>query len=104
MTTATMFCTPPKLAEETGLDVRTIREMCKKKILPSEIYNGRYHILHDRAIRILAKRAEEFEGHYRPEPSLVLEALRARERENKPAAKKRSAKQQLALDRLRGLA
>jgi hypothetical protein len=102
--TATMFCTPPKLAEETGLDVRTIREMCEKKILPSEIYKGRYHILYDKAIRILSKRAEEFEGHYRPEPSLVLEALRARERENRPATKKRSAKQQLALDRLRGLA
>lgn len=100
MSTKTMFCTPPKLSKETGLDVRVIREMCERKIIPCEIYNGRYHILHDRAIRILAKRAEEFEGHYRPERSAVLEAIRA----NRPANKKRSAKQQLALDRLRGLA
>ena len=95
-----LFCTPPQLAQETGLDVRMIREMCEKKILPSEIYKRRYRILHDRAIRILVNRAEDFEGHYRPEPSAVLEAIRAK----KPAAKKKSAKQQLALDKLRGWA
>lgn len=95
----TLFCTPPKLAKETGIDVRVIRDMCEKKILPCEIYNGRYRILHDRAIRILTKRAEDFEGHYRPERSAVLEAIRA----NRPGNKKISPKQQLALDKLRGL-
>lgn len=93
-----IFCTPPKLAEETGIDVRTIREMCERRIIPCELRKGRYRILHDKAVKILTKRAEEFEGHYRPERSAVLAAIDAtRER-------KRSAKRQLALDRLRGLA
>ena len=98
MTSTTLFCTPPQLAEETGIDVRIIRDMCEKKIIPCEIYNGRYRILHIKALKILTKRAEDFEGHYRPERSAVLMGINAtRER-------KRTVKQQLVLDRLRGFA
>jgi len=98
MTSTTLFCTPPQLAEETGIDVRIIRDMCEKKIIPCEIYNGRYRILHTKAVKILTQRAEEFEGHYRPERSAVLMGIDAtRER-------KRTVKQQLVLDRLRGFA
>jgi len=100
MPSKTLFCTPPQLAEETGIDARIIRDMCEKKIIPSEMYNGRYRILHSKAIKILTTRAEEFEGHYRPERSAVLEAIRA----NRATQKQRTAKQQLALDSLRGLA
>jgi hypothetical protein len=96
----TIFCTPPQFAEETGIDVRIIRDMCEKKIIPCEIYNGRYRILHSKALKILTKRAEEFEGHYRPERSAVLEAIRA----NRSSARQRTAKQQLVFDQLRGLA
>lgn len=100
MPSTTLFCTPPQLAEEIGIDVRIVRDMCEKKIIPSEIYNGRYRILHGKAIKILIQRSEEFEGHYRPEHSAVLEAIRA----TRTTQKLRTAKQQLALDRLRGLA
>ncbi len=89
-----------QFAKETGIDVRIIRDMCEKKIIPSEIYNGRYRILREKAIRKLTKRAEEFEGHYRPECSPALEAIRAK----RAITRKRTAKQQLALDQLRGLA
>ena len=99
MLQATLFCTPPKLAKETGIDVRIVRDMCEKKIIPSELYNGRYRILRGKAIKILIQRSEEFEGHYRPERSAVLEAIRA----NRTTPRQRTAKQQLALDRLRGL-
>ncbi len=100
MSSKTLFCTPPQLAEETGIDARIIRDMCEKKIIPCEIYNGRYRILNSKALKILTKRAEEFEGHYRPERSAVLEAIRA----NRVTARQRTAKQQLVLDKLRGLA
>jgi len=94
----TIFCTPPQLSEELGIDVRIIRDICEKKIIPSEIYNGRYRILHSRSVKILTQRAEDFEGHYRPERSAVLAGIDAtRER-------KRTVKQQLVLDRLRGFA
>jgi len=95
----TLFCTPPQLSEEVGIDVRIIRDMCEKKIIPCEIYNGRYRILRARSVRILTKRAEEFEGHYRPECSPVLEAIRAK----RAMVRKRTAKQQLVLDRISGL-
>lgn len=96
--TTTLFCTPPQLAGETGIDVRIIRDMCEKKIIPCEIYNGRYRILHNKSLKILAKRAEDFEGHYRPERSAVLMGIHTTNE------RKRTAKQQLVLDRLRGLA
>lgn len=98
-----VFCTPPILAKITGLDVREIRRMCELKIIPNELTDkGRYRILRDKALRILTKRAESFEGHFREEQSSVMEAIRRRREAE--SSKKLSKAGQKHLDRMRYLA
>ena len=99
MTLSTIFCTTPQLAEQLGIDGCIIRTMCETKIIPSEFSNGHYRILRARAVKFLTKRAEEYEGYYSPECSLVLGAILI----NKAMTRRGTVKQQLLLDPTCGL-
>lgn len=57
------FADPRKFAELTGLSLKEIRGLCRKRIIPNEYNNRNYRIDAVEAMAILKARAAEFKGH-----------------------------------------
>lgn len=57
------FADPRKFAELTGLSIKEIRGLCRKRIIPNEYNNRNYRIDAVEAMAILKARAAEFKGH-----------------------------------------